>query len=86
MLKLKEPRLNKSMTTYSYTIQLTDYTFIALETLLKEECKKIEQQLGIVAYNPETDEAKHPLGEILKTMRESVSNARLNSYYQSGKK
>ena len=70
------------MTTYAYTIELTDYTFIALEVLLKEECKKIEQQTGIVAYNPETGEAKHPLGEILRTMRESVATARLNSFYQ----
>lgn len=74
------------MTTYSYTIELTDYTYIALEALLKHECKKIEQQFGIVAYNPETGETKHPLGEILKTMRESVSSAQLNSYYQSGRK
>jgi hypothetical protein len=70
------------MTTYAYTIELTDYTFIALETLLKKECKKIEEQHGIVAYNPETGEAKHPLGEILRTMRESVATAQLNSFYQ----
>ncbi len=74
------------MTTYSYTIQLTDYTFIALETLLKKECQKMEQEYGIIAYNPETGEAKHPLGEILKIMRESVANARLNSYYESDTK
>lgn len=72
------------MTTYAYTIVLTDYTFIALETLLKNECKKIEEQHGIVAYNAETGEAKHPLGEILRTMRESVATARLNSYYDPG--
>lgn len=70
------------MTTYAYTIELTDYTFIALETLLKKECMKIEEQHGIVAYNPETGEAKHPLGEILRTMRESVATAQLNSFYQ----
>lgn len=70
------------MTTYAYTIELTDYTFIALETLLKKECNKIEEKYGIVAYNPETGESKHPLGEILKTMRESVATAQLNSYYQ----
>ncbi len=74
------------MTTYAYTIELTDYTFIALETLLKKECKKIEQEYGIVAYNPETGEAKHPLGEILKTMRQSVATAQLNSYYQPADK
>ena len=74
------------MTTYAYTIELTDYTFIALETLLKAECKNIEQQTGIVAYNLETGEAKHPLGEILKTMRESVATARLNSFYQPARK
>jgi hypothetical protein len=74
------------MTTYSFTIQLTDYTFIALETLLKKECKKIEDQYGIVAYNPETGEAKHPLGEVLKTMRESSSTAQLNSYHESATK
>ena len=70
------------MTTYAYTIELTDYTFIALETLLKNECKKIEQQYDIVAFNPETGEAKHPFGEILKLMRESVATAQLNSFYQ----
>jgi hypothetical protein len=43
---------------------------------------KIEEQHGIVAYNPETGEAKHPLGEILRTMRESVATAQLNSFYQ----
>lgn len=74
------------MTTYAYSIELTDYTFIALETLLKEECRKIEQQTGVVAFNLETGEAKHPLGEILKTMRESVASAQLNSFYQSGRK
>lgn len=74
------------MTTYAYTIELTDYTFIALETLLKNECKKIEQQYGIVAFNPETGEAKHPLGEILKIMRESVATAQLNSFYQPARK
>lgn len=74
------------MTTYAYAIELTDYTFIALETLLKNECKNIEQQYGIVAFNPETGEAKHPLGEILKIMRESVATAQLNSYYQSADK
>jgi hypothetical protein len=74
------------MTTYAYTIELTDYTFIALEILLKKECKKIEEQHGIVAYDPETGEVKHPLGEILKTMRESVANAHLNSYYEPATK
>jgi hypothetical protein len=74
------------MTTHSFTIQLTDYTFIALETLLKKECKKIEEQHGIVAFNPDTGEAKHPLGEILKTMRESIGTAKLNSYYESATK
>jgi hypothetical protein len=74
------------MTTYSYTIQLTDYTFIALETLLKQECKKMEQEYGIIAYNAETGEAKHPLGEILKIMRESAATAQLNSYYEPATK
>jgi hypothetical protein len=71
-----------AMTTYAYTIELTDYTFIALENLLKEECEKIRLNHNIVAYDPETGETKHPFGVILKTMRDSVSNARLNSYYQ----
>ncbi len=70
------------MTTYAYTIELTDYTFIALENLLKRECEQIRIQHNIVAYDPQTGEAKHPLGEILKTMRESAKNAQLNSFYQ----
>lgn len=70
------------MRTYAYTIELTDYTFIALETLLKRECEQIRIQHNIVAYDPQTGEAKHPLGEILKTMRESAKNAKLNSFYQ----
>lgn len=74
------------MTTYAYTIELTDYTFIALENLLKAECEKLREQHNIVAYDPETGETKHPLGVILKTMRESVLNARLNSYYQPASK
>lgn len=69
------------MTTYAYTIELTDYTFIALENLLKHECEKLQAQHNIVAYNPETGETKHVYGEILRIMRDSVSGARLNSYF-----
>ena len=68
------------MTTYSFTIKLTDYTFIALENVLKAECEKLRANTGIVAYDPATGKTKHPLGEILKMMRESVADAELNSY------
>lgn len=73
------------MTTYAYTIELTDYTFIALENLLKEECKKIEELHGIKAFDPETGETKHPFGVILRIMKESQSSARLNSFYRPGR-
>lgn len=70
------------MTTYAYTIELTDYTFIALENLLKSECEKLAEQHNIVAYDPVTGDTKHPLGVILKTMDESKKHALLNSFYQ----
>ncbi len=70
------------MTTYAYTIELTDNTFIALRNLLREECEKLKANHNITAYNAETGETKHPYGEILKTMSESISGARLNSYYK----
>ena len=70
------------MTTYAYTIVLTDYTFIALENLLKKTCDQMSEQHNIVAYDPVTGETKHPLGEILKTMDESKKNAQLNSFYR----
>ena len=69
------------MTTYAYTIELTDYTFIALENLLIEECEKLKAIHQIVAYDPGTGETKHPYGVILKAMRDSESGARLNSMY-----
>lgn len=71
------------MTTYAYNIELTDYTFIALENLLKEECRKLEEQHGIVAFDEVTGETKHAYGVILRAMRESQSNATLNSFYHS---
>lgn len=70
------------MTTYAYTIVLTDHTFIALENLLKQTCDQMSEQHNIVAYDRVTGETKHPLGEILKTMDESKKNAQLNSFYQ----
>lgn len=70
------------MTTYAYTIELTDYTFIALRNLLNAECEKLKLDHNIDAYNPETGETKHVYGEILKIMRNSINDARLNSYYQ----
>lgn len=70
------------MTTYAYTIVLTDYTFIALENLLKQTCEQMAVQHNIVAYDPATGDTRHPLGEILKTMDESKKNAQLNSVYQ----
>jgi DNA-directed RNA polymerase subunit H (RpoH/RPB5) len=73
------------MTTYAYTIELTDYTFIALENLLREECKKIEELHGIKAFDPVTGETKHAYGVILRIMQESKSNARLNSFYRPGR-
>jgi hypothetical protein len=73
------------MTTYSYKIELTDYTFIALEILLKKECKKLENEYNIIAYDRESGQTKHPLGEILKAMHESAANAQLNSFYSSGR-
>ena len=72
------------MTTYSYKIELTDYSFIALELLLKRECKKLEDEHNIIAYDRESGETKHPLGVILKAMHESAANAQLNSFYFSG--
>lgn len=74
------------MTTYSYKIELTDYTFIALETLLKKECEKLEAEHNIIAYDRESGQTKHPLGVILKAMHESAANAQLNSFYDSGRK
>lgn len=73
------------MTTYSYKIELTDYTFIALEIIMKRECKKLEDEYKIVAYNRESGETKHPLGEILKAMQKSKAEAQLNSFYQSAR-
>ena len=73
---------SSAMTTYAYTIELTDYTFIALQNLLREECEKLKTNHNIIAYNAETGETKHAYGEILKIMRESLSGARLNSFYQ----
>lgn len=69
------------MTTYAYTIELTDYTFIALENLLKEECEKLKANHNIVAFDPETGDTKHVYGEILRIMRNSIADARLNSFY-----
>lgn len=73
------------MTTYSYKIELTDYTFIALEIIMKRECKKLEDEYKIVAYNRESGETKHPLGEILKAMQKSKAEVQLNSFYQSAR-
>lgn len=73
------------MTTYSYNIELTDYTFIALETLVKNACEKLEAEHNIVAYDRESGQTRHPLGVILKAMHESAANAELNSFYSSGR-
>lgn len=73
------------MTTYSYNIELTDYTFIALKTLLLKECEKLEAEYRIVAYNSKTGETKHPIGEILKALDESAANAQLNSFFESAR-
>jgi hypothetical protein len=70
------------MTTYAFTIELTDYTFFALKALFESQCKEIEAHTGIVAYDPITGEAKHPIGEVLILLNESASSAKLNSFYQ----
>jgi fructose-bisphosphate aldolase class 1 len=71
------------MTTYAYQIELTDYTFIALKNLLEDECKKLEEQHGIVAYDESTGETKHAYGVILKTMSECVDKAEQRSAFVS---
>lgn len=67
------------MTTYAFTIELTDYTFIALENLLKEECRRMKEEHGIDAFDPVTGEPRHTYGVILQEMKRSISSAILNS-------
>lgn len=67
------------MTTYAYTIELTDYTFIALENLLNEQCRKMKEESGIDAFDPITGEPRHTYGVILNEMKRSISTAVLNS-------
>ncbi len=73
------------MTTYSYKIELTDHTYIALRTLLIKECEKFEAEYKIVAYDAKTGQTRHPLGEILKALDESAANAELNSFFVSSR-
>lgn len=60
--------------------------FHCSRNITKKECKKLEAEHNIIAYDRESGQTKHPLGVILKAMHESAANAQLNSFYSSGRK
>ena len=62
------------------TFTLTDYLFIPLESLLKDQCKKYKEETGNDPFNALTGEPQIGYATMLEAMRLAIKNMSLNSY------